>query len=413
VQPHSRAFFEGLDRADPLAHMREEFITVPGEVYLDGNSLGAPTRRIAAVMERVVTAEWGQHGIRAWLADDWITLAERVGARIAKLVGAESDEVIIADSTSVGLFKMAAAARRLRPDRPVLLTEAGNFPTDAYVLQGLARLLGPGTTASLVARESLFDAIDDTVAVVVLTHVHYKTGELLDMQRLTHRAHEAGALIVWDLSHSTGALPVSLRACDVDFAVGCTYKFLNGGPGSPAFMFVARRLQDEVEPAIYGWMGHEAPFDFSDHFAPVRGIRRHLTGTHPVIALKSLDAALDVFNSVTLEELRAKSQRLGALFIEHLEAVCATWNFRVACPRDGARRGSQVSFGHPNGYPIMRALVRRGVIGDFRAPDILRFGLTPLYTRYADVYDAVNGLAGVMRNSEWDSPEFRVVGAVT
>ena len=409
----ARADFEELDRSDPLAPLRERFMLPEGEIYLDGNSLGMPQRSVPAALDHFVHAGWARRGIRAWLEQDWIHLPQRTGERIARLIGAQSHEVIVADSTSVNLFKIAAAARRLCPDRSIVLTEAGNFPTDGYVLQGLATMLGAGTQLRLLPRDQIATAIDSSVALVVLTHVHYKTGETFDMAALTRRTHDAGTRVVWDLSHSVGAVPVSLNDWDADFAVGCTYKFLNGGPGAPGFLYCARALQSRVQPMLAGWMGHAHPFTFVDEFVPAAGMQRHLTGTPPATALAILDEALEVFDHVDLELLWRKSRQLSTLFIEHVEATCGEYGFITITPRDAMNRGSQVSFRHPQGYAIVQALIKRGVIGDFRAPDVLRFGLTPLYTRYIDVFDAIEHLREVMRLNEWDQPAFREMAAVT
>jgi kynureninase len=411
MSQHDREHFQALDRCDPLAPLRERFLLPAHEIYLDGNSLGQPPKNIAGAIERFVHDGWAQRGIRAWLEHDWISLPQRTGARIAKLIGAHADEVIVADSTTVNLFKIAAAARRLRPNRAVIVTEAGNFPTDGYALQGLAQYLGAGTQLNMVPRARVLESIDEHVAVVVLTHVHYQSGELFDMAALTRRAHEVGALVIWDLCHSAGAVAVALNECNADFAVGCSYKFLNGGPGTPGYVFCARRWQDQLQPALAGWMGHRAPFQFVDEFEPAAGMKRHLSGTPAAMALAVLDAALEIFDAVDLDLLWAKSRQLGTLFIERVEATCA--DLQLASPRDSAMRGSQVSLRHPQGYAIVQALIKRGVVGDFRAPDVLRFGLTPLYTRYVDVFDAVENLAAVLRGREWDQPEFLKLAAVT
>lgn len=399
-----------LDRADPLASRRDLFELEEGLIYLDGNSLGALPKAVKGRLAQAVEAEWGRGLIRSWNSAGWIDLPSHVGAKIAALIGAAPDEVIAADSTSVNLFKLAAGALAMRPGRKVILSEPGNFPTDLYILQGLAQFL-PGVELRLVDPGGLPDALDDSVALLLLTHAHYKSGELHDMTALTTWAHEVGALALWDLSHSAGALEVDLTGADADLAVGCGYKYLNGGPGAPAFAFVARRHQVEFQSPLTGWMGHAQPFAFSDDYAPGQGMLRTLCGTPSVLGLTALEAALSAFDGVEMSALRAKSRAMGDLFLDLVAERCP--DLGVACPRDSAKRGSQVSLTHPNGYPIVQALIARGVVGDFRAPDVLRFGFAPLYVRYVDVWDAVDHLAQVMAHEEWREPRFNQVAAVT
>lgn len=399
-----------LDRADPLAARRDLFDLPDGVIYLDGNSLGVLPRSVAPRLQAAVAQEWGRDLIKSWNTADWINLPVRVGAKIAPLIGAAASEVIAADSTSVNLFKLAAGALKLRPDRRVIVTEPGNFPTDLYILQGLRDFLDD-VELRVVEPGAIAEALDESVALLLLTHVHYKTGAVHDMAALTAKAHAAGALALWDLSHSAGALPVDLRGAGADLAVGCGYKYLNGGPGAPAFLFIAEALQGSFRTPLSGWMGHAAPFAFSDEYQPAEGVLRGLCGTPSVLGLTALEAALDVFEGVDLAQLRAKSMRLGDLFLDLALARCE--GFGLGCPRDASRRGSQVALTHEHGYPIMQALIERGVIGDFRAPDVLRFGFTPLYLRYVDVWDAVDHLAGVMASEEWRQPRFNEVSAVT
>ncbi|MFN3514131.1 MAG: kynureninase [Phenylobacterium sp.] len=406
----SREACEALDRADPLADRRALFDLPEGVIYLDGNSLGALPRAVKARLDAAVTVEWGRDLIKSWNTAGWIDLPARVGAKIAPLIGAGADEVIAADSTSVNLFKLAAGALKLRPGRRVIVTEPGNFPTDLYILQGLRDFL-PDVELRVVAPADLPSALDEDVALLLLTHVHYKSGAVHDMAALTAKAHAAGALTLWDLSHSAGALEVNLAGCGADLAVGCGYKYLNGGPGAPAFLFVSRRLQAEFQTPLSGWMGHAAPFAFSDDYRPAPGVLRTLCGTPSVLGLTALEAALEAFSGVDLCDLRAKSMKLGDLFLELMER--RRLPFGLACPRASAQRGSQVSLTHPNGYAIVQALIARGVIGDFRAPDVLRFGFAPLYVRYVDVWDAVEHLAAVMVREEWREPRFNEVAAVT
>ncbi|MCP5366577.1 MAG: kynureninase [Hyphomicrobiales bacterium] len=402
-----------LDADDPLAGFRDRFHLPDGVIYLDGNSLGPLPAAVRTRLERVVEAEWGRDLITSWNVHDWIGLPARVGDKIARLVGAAPGSVVCADSTSVNLFKALAAALDLRPDRRVILSDSGNFPTDLYVAQGLVRLLDRGHELRLVEPEGVADALTDDVAVLMLTQVDYRTGRLHHMADLTRRAHGAGAVTLWDLSHSAGALPVDLAGAGADLAVGCGYKYLNGGPGAPAFLYVAPRLQDAVRPPLSGWMGHEAPFAFDLDYRPAGGIGRNLCGTPPVLGMTALDAALDVILDADMAQIRAKSQALCALFIDLVEQECRGHGFTLASPADPDARGSQVSFRHAQGYPVMAALIASGVIGDFRAPDLVRFGFTPLYLTFSDVWDAVAVLRGIMETRAWDAPEYHRRAAVT
>lgn len=409
----SREALAARDASDPLAHLRAHFALPEGVIYLDGNSLGPLMVGVRERVRQVVEREWGEGLIRSWNNADWIGLAQRVGGKIAPLIGAAADEVIVADSTSINLFKLLVAALRLRPGRRVILSERGNFPTDLYVAEGMARLRDSECQLRSVERTAIEAALDQSVAVLMLTEVDYRTGERHDVARLTQLAHDAGALVLWDLSHSVGALPIDLTRAHADLAVGCGYKYLNGGPGAPAFLFVARRWHAEIEPVITGWMGHVRPFAFDTSFAPAPGLARLLSGTPPVIALSALDAALDGFEGVTMRAVREKSVALSELFIALVEAQCSEFGFTLASPRVSEHRGSQVSFRHVNGYPIMQALVERGVIGDFRAPDIMRFGFAPLYLRFVDVWDSASALRDVVASGVWREARFARVATVT
>ncbi|ADD28872.1 kynureninase [Meiothermus ruber] len=406
------AELQALDRTDPLAPKRAEFLLPEGVIYLDGNSLGALPKRVVARMEQVVQAEWGQSLIKSWNLHGWIDLPQRVGARIARLIGAEPDEVIAADSTSVNLFKVLLAALELRPGRRVIVSDIDNFPTDLYIAQGIAELRG-GYELRFVKKDQLEEALDEQTAVLMLTEVDYRTGYLYDMARLTRLAQQKGALTIWDLAHSAGALPVQLNRHGVDFAVGCGYKYLNGGPGAPAFLFVARRHQEATRPFLTGWMGHQAPFAFVPEYLPALDIRRLTVGTPGVLSMSALEAALEVFEGVEMEQVRQKSLQLTDLFIELMEPLAARYGFQLATPREHHRRGSQVAYRHPEGYAIMQALISQGVVGDFRAPDILRFGFTPLYLRYEDVYHAVQRLEQVMQSGLWQEARFQERAKVT
>ena len=399
-----------LDAADPLRASRERFALPEGLIYLDGNSLGALPKATPAAVARVVEGEWGNDLIAGWNAHGWIDAAMRAGGRIAPLIGARTDEVLVADSTSVNLFKLLAAACMANPERTTILSEPGNFPTDLYMAQGVAGMLA-GRRVKTVAFDDLVAAIDADVAVVLLTHVHYKSGHKRDMAAITAAAHAQGALVLWDLSHSVGAVAVDLNGCGVDLAVGCGYKYLNGGPGAPAFLYVARGLQEHLQSPLSGWMGHAAPFDFGDDYAPAPGVARFQCGTPPILGIAALEAGVATFDGVDRAALFAKGQALCDLYIALVEERCE--GFTLASPREAAERGSHVSFAHPEAYAICQALIARRVVGDFRAPDVLRMGFTPLYTRFEDVWRAVDTLAAVMRLAAWDDPAYRVRAAVT
>jgi kynureninase len=402
-----------MDRADPLAQARGRFILPDGVIYLDGNSLGPLPASVPQRLADVVAREWGSDLIRSWNANGWIALPARIGGQIAGLIGAEADEVIVADSTSVNLFKLAAAAVRHQAPRRVVLSERGNFPTDLYVLQGLENLLGEKLTLRLVDREEIARSLSSDVALLVLTHGHYKTGELYDMRVLTAAAHAHGALVLWDLSHSAGVMELFLDRDEVDLAVGCGYKYLNGGPGAPAFLYVARRHQERLRQPLSGWMGHAAPFDFDDRYTPASGIAHYLCGTPAVLGIAALAEGVAAFDGIAMSAVREKSMRLGDLFLRLVDERCGAAGFAIACPKEAERRGSQVALRHLHGYEIVQALIARGVIGDFRAPDVLRFGFSPLYTRYSDAWDAVDNLVGVMSDGSWRHDRYRARAAVT
>ncbi len=403
------------DAADPLAPLRARFEIPEDVIYLDGNSLGVLPKGVAARVAATVDDEWGNGLIRSWNTAGWIDLPRRVGARIAPLVGAAPDCVVAADSTTVNLFKVVSAALALRPERTRIVTETRNFPTDNYIAEGVIRQCG--ARHSLVHVDDPRDipaALDRDVAVLMLTHVNYRDGSLHDMEALTRAAHDAGALVVWDLAHSAGALPVDLAGCDADFAVGCGYKYLNGGPGAPAFLYVAPRHHGGFRQPLSGWFGHSDPFDFAPRYDPAGDIGQYLCGTPPVLSMVALDAALDVWDEVNMLAVRTKSKALTSYFIDLVETRCAGQGLSLISPRDAAARGSQVSFSHEaGGYAIISALIADGVIGDFRAPDVLRFGFTPLYTRFTDVWHAVDRLAAIMEEGRWDRPEFHARKAVT
>jgi kynureninase len=401
----SPSMIAAMDRSDRLAFARERFALPEGIIYLDGNSLGALPKSVAPRIAEVVSQQWGEGLIRSWNTHDWIDLPARVGDRIAGLIGAPKGTVMVADSTSINLFKALAVALALRPDRRVILTETGNFPTDAYIAQGLAELIGQGHEVRAVPAVDLQSALGPDVAVLMLTEVNYSTGARLDMVTLTAAAHAAGALALWDLAHSAGAFPVELTRCAVDFAVGCGYKYLNGGPGAPAFVYVAPKHHDGLRQPLSGWLGHAAPFRFEAAYRPAKGIAAMRVGTPPILSLAALDAALDAFEGVDIAELRRKADRLFDLFVAGIEEVAP--GLAVVTPRETARRGTQLCLRHPHAYAVMQALIARGVIGDFREPDILRFGLTPLYLSYADVVRAAEIIGEVIATGAWERAEYR------
>ena len=381
-------------------------------IYLDGNSLGPLPRAAAARVAQTVTDEWGQMLIGGWNRAGWMDQPARLGDRVGRLIGAEPGSVVLGDTLSIKVYQALASALELAaPGRRVVLSDSGNFPTDLYMAEGLIRSLGQGHELRVVAPEAVAAALDETIAVVMLTEVDYRTGRKHDMAALTAKAHELGIVTVWDLAHSAGALPVDLAASAADFAVGCTYKYLNGGPGAPAFIYVAPRHAERVRPALSGWLGHDAPFAFEPAYRPGRGIERMRVGTPPVLQMAALDAALDAWEGVDMADLRARSLELTDQFIAEVEAACPM--LTLATPRAHAERGSQVSFGHPQGYAIMQALIAEGVVGDFRAPDILRFGFTPLYISNEDVSMAAAVLADVMAQELWDRPEYHARSRVT
>jgi kynureninase len=401
------------DAADPLAPLRDEFHLPSGVIYLDGNSLGALPKATATRIDHVVRREWGDDLIRSWNAHDWMGAPRRIGDKIADLVGARPGEVIAADSTSINLFKLLAAALALRPGRPVILTEDGNFPTDVYIAEGLVRLLGGRHRIRRIAADKIAAAADAETAVVMVTHVDYRSGRMHDIAALTAAAQSAGALMLWDLSHSAGAVPVDLTGAGADLAVGCGYKYLNGGPGAPAFLYVAEQWQASIQPALSGWLGHASPFAFAPDYHPAAGIARHLVGTPSILALAALEVGVDLCRRADPAELRRKSLALTDEFIALVDEECGDAGLVLATPREHHLRGSQVCLRHPEGYPIVQALIARGVIGDFRAPDILRFGFAPLYLRHVDVWDAVAALRDVLATRAWDRLEFRRRAAVT
>ncbi|WP_096669474.1 kynureninase [Polaromonas sp. AET17H-212] len=416
-----------LDARDVLRPLRDHFVLPEGVIYLDGNSLGVLPKSAAARVAEVITREWGQDLIRAWNSAGWFTLPQRLGDKIASLIGAGPGEVVATDSTSVNLYKVLSAALGMAaedaPARKVIVSERSNFPTDLYIAEGLCR--ERGYRLQLVEPDDITAALTQDTAVLLLTHVNYRTGAMHDMAALTQAAHAAGVLVVWDLAHSAGAVPVDLRGADADFAVGCGYKYLNGGPGAPAFVWVHPRHTDRFCQPLSGWWGHAVPFEFTPDYRPAHGITRYLCGTQPILSLAALECGLEVFGAAHalggMAALRAKSLALTDLFIMLVEERCAGHGLGLATPREHAQRGSQICLSRSEGaYAIVQALIARGVIGDFRAgsgdgrhPDILRFGFTPLYIGFEDVWHAVEHLRQVLETAEWQRPEFNQKHAVT
>jgi kynureninase len=394
-----------------FAKTRALFHIPEGVVYMDGNSLGPLPIAAKERVAKMLAEEWGGQLIKGWNSAGWYVQPRKVGDRIGKLIGAPEGTVVMGDTLSIKVYQALASALELNPTRNVVLSDSGNFPSDLYMAQGLIGSLGKDHVLKVVEPEEVETAIDETVAVLMLTEVDYRTGRLHDMKTLTKKAHAAGVITIWDLAHSAGALPVDLTAAQADFAVGCTYKYLNGGPGAPAFIYVAPKHAETVRPALSGWMGHAAPFAFDLDYAPAPGIERMRCGTPPVIALTALEAALDAWDGVSMQDVRKKSIELIDLFIAEVEARCP--DLVLASPRDGQKRGSQVSFRHEQGYAIMQALIARGVIGDFRAPDAIRFGVTPLYLGRDEVVRAAEILEDIMTNRLWDRPGYLRKAAVT
>ncbi|NTF84297.1 kynureninase [Rhizobium rhizogenes] len=408
------AAIEAMDEADSLRFFRSRFALPHGVIYLDGNSLGAASHDVFTELKQAMMEEWGNGLIRSWNSAGWFQLPLELGDRIGRLIGAASGQTVVADSTSINIYKALHAALAMRPDRSVIVAEGDSFPTDLYMAEGVTSTR-PGTALRLEGRDAddIENLIDNQTAAVLVNHVNYKTGALRDMAALTRRIHEAGALVIWDLCHSAGALPVGLDGANADFAVGCTYKYLNGGPGAPAFIYAAHRHHASIVQPLSGWWSHARPFAFEQGFAEGDGIKRFLCGTPPVLSLRALKGALGIWDEVDLNMLRQKSIALSDLFIRLVEAKCGQYGVVLDTTRDSEQRGSQVSFTHDNGYEVMQALIERGVIGDFRAPSTLRFGFTPLYVSYRDVWQAAGVLEDILSSGSWQEARFAVRSAVT
>ncbi len=396
------------DAADPLARFRDAFERPEGVVYLAGNSLGPLPKTAAEAVARTVRTEWGESLVRGWNSHDWIGAPARIGGKIAGLIGAAADEVIVADSTSVNLYKLAVAAMQARPDRPVVLSEPGDFPTDLYMLEGAVASLGGGRRLVLRAAGDIAAALTGEVALLVLCHAHYRGAAVRDMAVLTAKAQAAGALVLWDLSHSAGVLDVDLNGCNADLAVGCGYKYLNGGPGAPAFLFVARRHQQALVSPLSGWFGHARPFAFEDSYEPAPGVARFACGTPPILSIAALECGIDLALEAGAAAAAAKARALGDLFIERVGDALT-----LESPADAARRGGHVAFSHPDAYAIIQCLIARGVIGDYREPDVMRFGLSPLTLSFVEVARAADLLVEVVRRRAYDDPVFRQRSKVT
>ena len=394
-----------------FATTKSMFNLPEGVLYLDGNSLGPLPKSAANRVESMLKDEWGQMLITGWNKAGWMGMPTGLGDRIGRLIGAKPGSVVVGDTLSIKVYQAVASALELNPTRRVVLSDNGNFPSDLYMADGLLRSLGPDYELRVVDPQDVAEHITEEVAVLMLTEVDYRSGRMHDMKALTELAHANGVVTVWDLAHSAGAVPVDLSGCNADFAVGCTYKYLNGGPGAPAFIYVAPRLSGKVRPALSGWLGHEAPFAFDLDYRPGAGIERMRVGTPPVIQMAALSAAMDIWDMAEMADVRAKSIELTELFIARVEATCP--DLCLASPRDPAQRGSQVSFHFDEGYAAMQALIARGVIGDFRAPDIMRFGFTPLYIDEGDVEQAAQILADIITNKLWDKPEYKIRQRVT
>ena len=411
----TREDFTSLDKIDPLAKIRDEFSLPQNLIYFDGNSLGPLPKCTIHTLETMIQKEWGNGLIGSWNKENWINMPRELGNKIAPLVGAKLGEVIVVDSTSVNLFKVLTSALLLNKNRRVIVSEAENFPSDLYILEGVNKMFGESYERHLIEEGDyeIDKYIDTSTAVVMLSHVNYKTGLISDIKRITSIAHEKGALVIWDLSHSVGVMPLYLHDCGVDFAVGCTYKHLNGGPGAPGFLYVHKSLIEKVSQPLTGWMGHIQPFEFVVNYQPANDICKYICGTPPIIAYKAIESGLTVFEQVSMNVVREKSIKLSEMFIQLMQQECIKFGFELFSPRNAEQRGSQVSFTHGNGFSIMQTLISHSVVGDFRQPNILRFGFSPLYMRFKDVWDAVICLREIMQTKEWQSEQFNKRGYVT
>ena len=400
-----KKYFIEMDKKDPLKEFRNHFFLPKNTIYFDGNSLGMAPKITKKRMEHVIGKEWGQGLIRSWADEEWGISGQRIGNKISKLIGANDGEVIAADSTSINIYKALTAAIQCNKNRNIILSTNDNFPTDLYMMQGLQSFSPNEVKNKIVNKDEIDKYLDERVAALLLTEVDYKTGEILNMNEITKKAHDKGILVIWDLSHSVGSIPVDLNKCAADFAVGCGYKFLNGGPGAPAFLFVAKKHQEKIRPILSGWMGHKNPFDFSIEYKPADGIDRFLCGTPPLLGLIALECGVDLILKAKVSRLRKKAVKLSSLFIELMESMCSEFDFKLASPRDDNRRAGHVSFIHHSGFAVSRAIASKGIVGDFRAPNIVRFGIAPMYTRFQDIFDAVNVIRETMQSGLWKNHE--------
>ena len=409
----TRADCEVLDQNDPLAFLRKEFEMPEGLINMDGNSLGALPKSTFQKLTRTVKEEWGIGLIRSWSEAGWFESPVRIGNKIAPLIGANEGEVLVADTTSINLFKALAAASQMNKDRRILLSESGNFPTDLYMMQGLAVLSNNRLQTKIVSPEQLQDSLTEEVAVLLLTQVNFKTAEIKDLQVITQKAQEKGILVIWDLSHSVGSIEVDLTTANADFAVGCGYKFLNGGPGAPAFIYVPKRHQAVAQNMLSGWMGHADPFAFTEEYEPSPSIERFRSGTPTILGMTALENGVDLFQKTSIAALRKKCVQLSELFIHLMFQACEQYGFQLASPTEASQRAGHVAFSHPKGHAIYQAIKRKQIISDFRTPNILRFGITPMYLRYVDMYDVVMAIREVMETRDWDRAEFKIRATIT
>lgn len=408
-------YAKAQDEADPLSGMRAHFTCPKNMIYMDGNSLGVLPKGLPEKLAETISRDWGNGLVQSWNNAGWIDLPQKLGAKIGHLIGAEDNAVLAADSTSINLYKILSAALKLNPDRKVILSEDSNFPTDLYIAEGLIASQDSGYELRRGSSpQSLMDELTDDVAVLMLTHVNYQNGYMHDMAKVNKAAHDKGIIVIWDLAHSAGAVPLKLAETNCDFAVGCGYKYLNGGPGAPAFLYVAPRHHSKTTQPLTGWFSHASPFAFSPDYIPAQDITQYLSGTPPILSMVALDHAMDIWAQVDKDLLRAKSIALSQYFIDLVEVKCQGHGLELITPRLAEQRGSQVSFTHPEaGYAIMQALINDGVIGDFRAPDILRFGITPLYLSFAEIWTAADIFAKVLSTRKWDTPDFHNRKTVT
>ncbi|MGO3385392.1 MAG: kynureninase [Acinetobacter guillouiae] len=407
------------DKEDPLAQFKNEFSLPTNVIYLDGNSLGARPAKSLDLAQQVISQEWGNDLINSWNTADWWGLSTRLGDKVAELIGVNAGETVISDSTTLNLFKVLSSAVKIQAEkdalRKVIIAEKDAFPTDIYIIEGFLDLIHQGYRLELIENENDLDVLlnQNDVAVVVLSHVNYRTGYLYDMNDINQKIHAQGALIIWDLCHSVGAVPIELNQTDSDFAIGCTYKYLNGGPGSPALLWVNPKHHNTFWQPLSGWWGHNKPFDMAQNYEPAVGIRRYLCGTQSIISMSLIECGLDIFLNTSMDKIRTKSLKLTDLFMALVEQECTDFGFEMITPVVHKHRGSHVSYKHQFGYEIIQALIKRGVIGDYREPEVLRFGITPLYLGFVDIWDAVQHLKQVMILGEWENSEYQVRGQVT